>query len=298
MSHFSVLVIGENPEQQLAPYHEFECTGDDNEFVQNVDITAEIQELIDGGKTLDEALDWHGIEGDAIVTDVEDVGVKACKFNFAVVKDGVLVSATQRTNPNAKWDWYQLGGRWNGFFKAKAGSESGVKGSVGIMTELAPAAWVDQLKKGDIDLEGMMQTAIEEATKAFDKFETAAAGRVVPDFKEVLESVGGMENIDKARKQYNETPVIQDLRKEQIGVWDNPSEVYGCGREEFVRRRTNSLIVPFAFIYDGEWYQKGDMGWWGMSTDEMTQDEWNAKVLELFSSLPDDTLVSLFDCHI
>ena len=26
MSHFLVLVIGDNPEKQLAPYHEFECT--------------------------------------------------------------------------------------------------------------------------------------------------------------------------------------------------------------------------------------------------------------------------------
>lgn len=25
------------------------------------------------------------------------------------------------TNPNAKWDWYQEGGRWNGFFRAKNG---------------------------------------------------------------------------------------------------------------------------------------------------------------------------------
>ena len=34
MSHYSVLVIGENVEEQLAPFHEFECTGDDNEYVQ------------------------------------------------------------------------------------------------------------------------------------------------------------------------------------------------------------------------------------------------------------------------
>lgn len=26
MSHFTVLVIGDDPELQLAPYHEYECT--------------------------------------------------------------------------------------------------------------------------------------------------------------------------------------------------------------------------------------------------------------------------------
>jgi hypothetical protein len=33
MSHFSVMVIGENVEEQLAPYHEFECTGVDNDIL-------------------------------------------------------------------------------------------------------------------------------------------------------------------------------------------------------------------------------------------------------------------------
>lgn len=36
MSHFTVLVIGEEIEEALAPFHEFECTWEDNEFVQNI----------------------------------------------------------------------------------------------------------------------------------------------------------------------------------------------------------------------------------------------------------------------
>ena len=35
MSHFTVLVIGENIDQQLAPFHEFECTGTNDEFVKD-----------------------------------------------------------------------------------------------------------------------------------------------------------------------------------------------------------------------------------------------------------------------
>lgn len=39
MSHFSVMVIGDDIEKQLAPYHEFECTGEDDQYVQEIDIT-------------------------------------------------------------------------------------------------------------------------------------------------------------------------------------------------------------------------------------------------------------------
>lgn len=35
--HYSVLVIGENVEEQLAPFHEFECTGVDDDFVQDIE---------------------------------------------------------------------------------------------------------------------------------------------------------------------------------------------------------------------------------------------------------------------
>jgi hypothetical protein len=41
MSHFSVLVIGGNVEEQLQPFHEFECTGTDDQYVQEIDQTEE-----------------------------------------------------------------------------------------------------------------------------------------------------------------------------------------------------------------------------------------------------------------
>ena len=37
MSHFAILVIGEDVEKQLQPYHEYECTGTKDEYVIWVD---------------------------------------------------------------------------------------------------------------------------------------------------------------------------------------------------------------------------------------------------------------------
>ncbi len=47
MSHFAVLVIGENAEQQLAPYHEFECTGVNDQYIQDLDVTQEYRDRFD-----------------------------------------------------------------------------------------------------------------------------------------------------------------------------------------------------------------------------------------------------------
>lgn len=51
MSHFTVMVIGEDPEYQLAPFHEFECTGFDNEFVQDIDVTEKVRQEYQSAKT-------------------------------------------------------------------------------------------------------------------------------------------------------------------------------------------------------------------------------------------------------
>jgi hypothetical protein len=32
MSHFTVMVIGNDVDEQLAPFHEFECTGQDDQY--------------------------------------------------------------------------------------------------------------------------------------------------------------------------------------------------------------------------------------------------------------------------
>ena len=52
MSHFTVLVIGDKVEEQLAPYHEFECTGYNDEYVQDIDITEEAKKEYEGRTVL------------------------------------------------------------------------------------------------------------------------------------------------------------------------------------------------------------------------------------------------------
>ncbi len=107
MSHFTVLVIGDNWEEQLAPYQE-----------NNM------------GTCPKEYLEWVPDE------DADDGGYWE--------------------NPNRKWDWYLMGGRWTGFFKLKSGSR-GILGEPGILTDQATTG-SDQARLKDIDTEDMPAT--------------------------------------------------------------------------------------------------------------------------------------------
>ena len=49
---------------------------------------------------------------------------------------------------------------------------------------------------------------------------------------------------------------------------------------------------------DGVWYEKGEMGWFGMVSDEKEQSDWNIQVAGMIELLDDETLISIYDCHI
>jgi hypothetical protein len=56
--------------------------------------------------------------------------------------------------------------------------------------------------------------------------------------------------------------------------------------------------LPFCIVVDGKWYEKGEMLWFAMTSNEMSNEEWNKKVFELLDTLPDDSQVWNIDFHI
>lgn len=319
MSHFSVIVVGEDYEKQLAPYHEFECTGIVDEFVQDVDKTDEVKEeavrYLRQGKNeaeaMEKALSYHGLD-ENIVSDEADVDRKGRhKYGFAVVKDGKLIKAVARTNPNAKWDWYSLGGRWAGFFKMKNGCR-GVSGSPGILTERAKPGYADQARKGDIDFEGMRDEAERAARDKYFAVEKLFGGeipRLETSWEELLEITG----ISKARDIFWAQPAHKKLLevRDRLAKSGDPADRdlrdlafclnlsdYQCSVGEFAQRARDGAISSFAVVKDGKWYERGQMGWWGVVHNEQDKDKWNREVTGLLEDLPEDTILTVVDCHI
>lgn len=299
MSHFAVLVVGNDHEKQLAPYHEFESTGTNDEYVEDVDITDEIRELMaedcaDEDDPFMEALAYHGLEA-RIVQDESEVDRDGDhKFGYAVVLDGQLIKAVNRTNPDRRWDWYQVGGRWTGFFRLKPG-HSGVVGSPGLMTPQPGAGTADQVRKGDVDWEGMRNAAGTAAGELWDRVRSLAP-MMWTSWEDVHANFG--EDVDEARNFYHSQPGRQMLRSsgDQGMIWVEDSVL--VDRDTFVRQARDAAATTFAVVRDGEWYESGEMGCWGIVSNEGDRDDWNARFAEMLDGLPDDTLLTIVDCHI
>lgn len=358
MSHFTVLVIGADHEKQLAPFHEFECTGVNDEFVQDVDRTEEARRLFDkrtetrlkaSDGTLhsffDECGQWRKEfsqpESDVFLggggrtyfvpEGYEKVEVPASevttfaqfaagyygapvvpfgqepdtngdhKFGYITMDEaGDVVKVVRRTNPNKKWDWYVVGGRWSGFFRLKPNAE-GVRGEAGLLgaSRNKGEGFADQCTKGAIDLEWMRDEVGRRAGEGWDKAYAAAEphGGLSWEPWEKVRDEKFKGDIDGARAFYNDQPIVKALAAALKHPWDGVDE-YLTPREKYVQDARDRALVPYSLLVNGEWIAKGEMGWFGCSNDAMTQDDWNKKVNELIDGLSDDTQLTLVDCHI
>ncbi len=318
MSHFTVLVIGENPEEQLQPYHEYECTGIEDEYVIDVDYSDKIKEDLDrelfvGKRKDNQKLDYHYHENNA-KTDFESYEkmTRLAYLNsinedldeyiqeeFGVEKKNGVWS--RKTNPNSKWDWYSLGGRWTGTLKMKSHAVGEV-GRPGIMTSPAEEGYADQARKGDIDFDGMRKEAADKAAKAYDKA-MSYIGHINEHeswdaLRERIISEGG--TVDDARKDYQQQPRCVAWNKIEDGDFRFGYNVdrFSVSKEKFIQNAKNSATLTFAIVKDSKWYERGKMGWWASVSDEKDGDVWAEEFNKLLDSVSDDTLISIYDCHI
>lgn len=373
MSHFACIVIGDDIEKQLQPYHEFECTGINDEYVQDIDITEEVRKEY----ATETRLYIRTPEGDMIpyyskktesfwrdLTATEEENFKADKLSgsirinpdsnkkghqifelpagykkveiptsccasfleFAkeyvpnyVIKDGdqlpaddadkwkygyvvvdkddpeQVIKIVNRTNPNKKWDWWVVGGRWRGYFKLKPGCP-GTLGEQSIFAVLRNEdenmpGRADCARKCDIDWDGMKQDVVDAASKRFD--EIAA---IAPIDWESLKSIREREpDITKARSIYYAQPSIKKLCNAKTFIANMDS--FLVGRDAYIAEAAKYATMPFAFVKDGKWFERGRMGYWAVVFDENPEkqyEEWS----KVFESLPDDTMMTCVDCHI
>ena len=215
-------------------------------------------------------------------------------------------------NPQAKWDWYQLGGRWTGFFRMKAAQSAYAVGKPGLMTEPAEAGCADQARKCDINFEAMVEEAGTKAAERFDKLLRLLDVTELPkiiSWAEFIDDKGKYKkwSIDKRRDTYHAQPIKQKIDAIAKGLEDADDrswlawldyEDFMVGREEYIRIQKLQAFSTFAILKDGKWYEKGEMGWWGMVGNEKDTEAWLEEFNKLIDGLPDSTLLSVYDCHI
>jgi hypothetical protein len=296
MSHFVVLVVGdENIPDLLHPYQE-QYSGDPSidprfEFVDKTDEVKkdfEAYDFVSKGYLLIGPESQEGVvRSNSIVSFLESQHGLPTLESFAYWWEGYEPDSEGRFghyhNPNAKWDWWAVGGRWQGFFTHKDGSK------------------VNTIRKGDWDMQADMDKAAEAASKRWDianaiisrhaEFEPWSAFVKMVEAKEVT--------WEEARTSYHAQPLVQEWQSADNDImWEDPSD-YMMGKDTYVAQSAISAISTFAYIKDGQWVGGAKMGWFALDYDaNMTVGEWRSHYLKMVQDLDDDTTLTVVDCHI
>ena len=247
MSHFLTLVIGDEPDKQLAKYDEnlelpmhlymtkeqliSEKRKEIKKYKKNYyDVFLQDKDAYLANCRKEHAdyienefpkhLNWTDEQMYEDAVKYYRMDIDDGSENIEIHEDG---SVWRTYNNDAKWDWYQMGGRYAGRLKLK-----------------------------DISM---------YAPLFYPK---------IPEFylKEELDYLKKL----KAEGRCDQARIKDISNVEEISV--------------------------FAVVKDGKWYERGKMGWFGVVTDEKDKDEWREQVKQLLVSLPPDTLLTMYDCHI
>lgn len=290
MSHFCVIVtntLEENYESQLEPFYEQGEEGDyfmEKEIeVRAEDVPTEALEIM--RKTADRIkeleakpdkdegnINWLNDLKSSLETyqklhdEGKDVEIVKEYMGYEQDEDGNFYSVY---NPQAKWDWYEVGGRWSGYFKLKDNApDTPVVGGHYSMTDEQREKLVEDRRTdvacvGEIDWEGMRKENLRKAEGWWADYQV-----------DLLKP-------EKDRKH----PYFQwGIEKEDT-------------KETYLRRQGS--LAPFAVLDNGEWYERGSMGWWGVVSDE--NDDWDKEfeaILAKWVKENKDMELTLVDCHI
>ncbi len=189
-------------------------------------------------------------------------------FTLAVFTDdrpsheslGALLSRYEEAEGNAdsKWDWWMIGGRWLGELIVQPGVNDFILGEAGLFDNETQHGGVDGARIGDLDLTRMLDRARRDRAAHWD----------------------------------------QAHAQQKAGAEPHPWTVDTAlvTKEEFVDQATP--ITPFAYLLDGRWIEKGEMGWFAMVKDEKPQAEWDQHFANVLDQQPRNHWVTVLDCHI
>ena len=226
MSHYTILLINEeNVEEALNPFWELDLSREEMKKDDRAEFIIKFKKE-DLEKEFKKFKEEHKEDLDKGEKDYW-VKYKTCSaIEWLNSWEGLYLNKEETnygyyTNPKAKWDWYQIGGRWASMIK---------------------------LKK-DVD-----KSNYDKANFSY-----------------------GWEEKDKKKAKGIDSAYKKDI-------------TLACLKK----------LQTFAVLKEGVWYEKGSMGWWGMSDETKKEAEkWDKGFYDNFiKKLKGDTLLTIVDLHI
>jgi len=141
--------------------------------------------------------------------------------------------------------------------------------------------WVAGARKRDIEWDVMRAHRVEALTKRLSELEQWFRSGVRPEDDDIFATV----------------------TEEGIRSWDHMLYIKDETLEQYLER--NELgpdckypIYAYSYVCDETYYSHGDMGWWGISSNDKPDKEWRVMTQNFLTNVPEDDFIVSLDCHI
>lgn len=307
MSHYSLVVFGSDVSDKLAPYSE-----NDNDYFTDQNVTDDVLvgisnhhevdiKSLEFEEQLEKILEW----ADYVVitkSEFEEDGHPETSYILVNDEKTEIIAIYDYFNHNSKWDWYTEGGRWSKFFKVKEGvSEDDYEVNISMNGERDDSfvmGYADSIRKKDIDFEFMRKNFIDEYLPVYDKYKELTKG--MPEYKtiEMIMSENKSLSREEILNLHEEQEVVkmifnlenENLLKKYVNrTFRFNLEEFTLSRDGFQKYKGVSAYTPNSYIdLEGVFHSK----------EGMCEEDHKKQFQEYLDSVPDDTWMTIVDCHI
>jgi hypothetical protein len=214
-------------------------------------------------------------------------------------------------NPQGKWDWWAIGGRWSGQLLATSEHEpNDVIPATNVIGWNAPKRddWEGRIDGGRVryvDLERMRSEAVESGLRLHRQYHELRArhGEGYREWSSFLADVEAEKlDITTARELYRNQPFKMALNNtEEFRFWFADLDVeMSVSEEDYAAEKRRGAVTCYSTLTkEGVWMEPGQMGWFGMSSDTReSREAYDVEVNSYLSSLDPDDIIVVIDCHI
>lgn len=296
--HFSVLVAGEYPEELIAPYEvgNDDYAEDHHEVVGEWELNFWKEQAQSQGEEINDNFDlWTWLtRGDE--EDTEELywhGHEQCIYRVTY------------NNPNGKWDWYSIGGRWSGFIKLKPGAVTH-NPPINVrdypldhwdLNDLPGEDEVNQARKHHINIPQLRMYAIIKAREELRWYQERLLeyGAYTPRPTYTLG-----EGRDDYQQRMTDWRALDNTRAWQDAIYNSnikPDLELMCSveAEEYVTSARTGAFCAHAFLSEGS-------GWLESNDELFIRDArgnlgYQKAVEECINNAGLDTLFTIVDCH-
>ena len=76
-------------------------------------------------------------------------------------------------------------------------------------------------------------------------------------------------------------------------------EIKYCNECKVSQVDMDKIGTPYAYVdTNGNWYERGEMGWFGVSSNDKDEKSWNDEFKKFINNQKKSTIITLVDCHI